>query len=345
MGLREAIIATVIMGLPAVAAAEAKQPAKPPAKTAGGAKAEKPDPASSADAAKPDDADAKAEGSGAEPEQTMPAHLVGPKHVELGSNASIDLPDGMIMYERAVAQELLRKGGEPADNIVAIVFKPESDWHVSIGYADSGYIDDSDADDLDAKELLDSYKKGTEEQNKVRKSLGRAELIIDSWSEAPRYEKQVHHLAWGINAHAVDGKVINFITRILGRNGFISVTLVDEPDRIEASKKEALPIVAGTRFNAGATYADHASSDRSSGIGLRGLVLGGAGVAVASKLGLFAKLLLVFKKGIILLVAGIAALFRVIFRRKKATPDPVTQAGDGSGWPPSGSPPDGSNQG
>jgi len=49
------------------------------------------------------------------------------------------------------------------------------------------------------------------------------------------------------------------------------------------------------------------SSDKSSGIGLRGLVLGDAGVAVPSKLGLIAKLLLVFKKGFILIFAGIWA--------------------------------------
>lgn len=302
--------------------------------------AEKPDPAA------PGDGDARADGSAAEPEEQMPPHVVGPKHVELGNSASIDLPAGMIMFERAVAQDLLRKAGEPADNIIGIIFKPDSTWHVSLGYGDSGYIDDSDADDLDAKELLESYKQGTEEQNKVRKSLGKPELIIDSWSEAPRYEKAVHHLAWGINAHAVDGKVINFITRILGRNGFISVTLIDEPERIEASKKDALPVMVATHFNAGATYADHASSDRSSGIGLRGLVLGGAGVAVASKLGLLAKLgavLVALKKGVILIFVAIAAGFKRLFRRKKD--EPVSQGGDGSGWPPSGNPPDGMNQG
>jgi uncharacterized membrane-anchored protein len=347
MGMREAIIATMILGLPAVAAADAKKPAKAPAKTAAKPAAEKPDPAAPGGDAKAGDADAKADGSAAEPEQQMPPHVVGPKHIELGNSASIDLPAGMIMFERAVAQELLRKAGEPADNIIGIIFKPDSTWHVSLGYGDSGYIDDSDADDLDAKELLASYKQGTEEQNKVRKSLGKPELIIDSWSEAPRYEKAAHHLAWGINAHAVDGKVINFVTRILGRNGFISVTLIDEPERIEASKKDALPVMAATHFNPGAMYADHVSSDRSSGIGLKGLVLGGAGVAVASKLGLLAKLgaiLVALKKGIILVFVAIAAAFKKLFRRKKD--EPVSQSGgDGSGWPPSGNPPDGMNQG
>ncbi|HEY6173419.1 MAG TPA: DUF2167 domain-containing protein [Kofleriaceae bacterium] len=315
MGLREAIVTTVILGFATAAAADAKKPAKSePAKAAkkGGETkaAEAPEPAA------PPDADAKAEGSDAEKEE--PPHVVGPKHIELGNSASIDLPDGMIMFERAVAQDLMRKSDENAEHIVGIVFKPESSWHVLIEYLDSGYVEDSDADDLDADDLLDSYRKGTAEQNKIRKSHGSAELLIDGWSEKPRYERTVHHLLWGLNAHASDGeKIVNYFTRVLGRNGFLSVNLIDAPERLEASKKEAAPVLQATHFNAGSTYADHVSSDRSSGIGLRGLVLGGAGVAVASKLGLFAKLLFVFKKGFILVFAALAALFRKVFRRKR----------------------------
>jgi uncharacterized membrane-anchored protein len=343
MGLRAAIITTVILGFTTAAAADAKQPAKAePAKAVkkpgDGKTAERPDPAAVADAAKAAQP-AKAAGSDAEEadsgdapgdaadeyaELAMP-HVVGPKHVELGNNTSIDLPDGMMMLEHTEAQALLRKSGEQADHVVAIVFKPDFTWRASILYADSGYIDDSDADDLDAGDLLESYRKGTEEQNKVRKSLGVPELVIDSWSEAPRYERSVHHLAWGINAHAVDGKVINFITRILGRNGFLSVTLVDEPEQIALAKQQSLPIIQAMHFNAGSTYADHVSSDRSSGMGLRGLVLGGAGVAVASKLGLLAKILIFFKKGFILIFAALAGLFGKIFRRKR---DPAGDPGD-----------------
>lgn len=338
MGLREAIITTIFLGFTTAAAADAKKPAKvEPAKAAtkpaDRKPAERPDPAAAAGADAAKSAAADAAGSDAKdadaddaqgdatdeyPELAVP-HLVGPKHVELGNNTSIDLPDGMMMLEHTEAQALLRKNGEPADHVVAIVFKPGWSWRASILYADSGYIDDSDADDLDAGELLESYRKGTEEQNKVRKSLGVPELVIDSWSEAPRYERSVHHLAWGINAHAVDGKVINFITRILGRNGFLSITLVDEPERIAIAKQQSLPVIQATRFNPGSTYADHVSSDRSSGIGLRGLVLGGAGVAVASKLGLLAKILFFFKKVYILIFVALAGLFRRIFRRKRDT--------------------------
>jgi uncharacterized membrane-anchored protein len=347
MGLREATLFTVILGMTAAATAVAKparsepaKAAKPPAadakaadaKAADAKAAERPDRPGSGDAtsATPDDAAAEPD------EDKIPPHIVGPKHVDLGDNTAIDLPEGMVLFERAVAQELLRKNGDPPDGVVAMVFKPGSEWHAFIEYSASGYIDDSDADDLDAGELLDSYRKGTEEQNKTRKSLGKPELFIDSWSELPRYERASHHLVWGLAAHDTDGKVINFFTRILGRNGYLSVDLIDAPERLEASKKEALPILQATHFNPGSTYADHVSSDRSSGIGLRGLVLGGAGVAVASKLGLLAKILLVFKKLFIVIGAAIVGLFRWLFRRKSraAAADPIASQGTADLGPP-----------
>jgi uncharacterized membrane-anchored protein len=344
MGLREATLITlsVTLGLTLAAATADAKPTRPAPKAAkkpaAEPAAERPDPA--AGAAGTGAADAKQDGQdGKEADKeaedvALPPHVVGPKHVELGNNTSIDLPDGMVMFERNEAQELLRKSGNSPDGVVAMVFKPGSDWHVFLEYEDSGYIDDSDANDLDADELLDSYREGTEAQNKTRKSMNQSELHIDTWTEKPRYEKPLHHLVWGLSAHSTEGKVVNFFTRILGRTGYLSVDLIDEPDRLEVSKKEALAILQATRFNAGNTYADHVGSDRSSGVGLRGLVLGGAGIAVASKLGLLAKLLLVFKKAFILIGAAVAGLFRWLFRRKSNSSSNIASSGPPSDPPP-----------
>jgi uncharacterized membrane-anchored protein len=333
MGLREATFVTMILGILAAATAEAK-PTKSGAKPAADHKTEAKAPAPAApDAAKPEGGPAQAE---AQAEQ-VPRHLVGPKHVELGGAASIDLPAGYWLFERAEAQELARKGGNRPESIVATIVKPGAEWLIVIHHHDDGYIDDSDADDLDAGDLLDSIRKGTEEQNKQRKAMGVDELTVDGWSEAPRYERAQHHLVWGIAAHAKDGKVINFLTRILGRNGFLGVNLVDDPEHIADAKKEALAIVQAIHFHPGATYADHVSSDHSSGIGLRGLVLGGAGVAVASKLGLLAKILLLGKKLFIVIGAAIAGLFRWLFRRKSAaSSEPMAM---GPSDPPADGPP------
>jgi uncharacterized membrane-anchored protein len=337
MGLREATFFTVILGMAAAATADAKPARSEPAKTAKPAAdpkaAERPDPGAATDATTKPGAGS---GEPAAAEDTAPRHVVGPKHVELGGAASIDLPAGYWLFERAEAQELARKMGNSPDSVVATIVNPEADWLIVIHYHDDGYIDDSDAGDLDASELLDAIRKGTAEQNEKRKAQGVPELLIDGWTEPPRYERAQHHLVWGIAGHTTRGKVINFLTRILGRNGFVSVNLIDEPERIEASKKDALAILHATRFNPGSTYADHVSSDHSSGIGLRGLVLGGAGVAVASKLGLLAKVLLLFKKLFIVIGAAIAGLFRWLFRRKPAASSDPMSMGPPSDPPPAG---------
>lgn len=340
MGPRTATVLTLILGLSATVTVEAK-PTRPsggkPAAEAKAADAKAAD-AKAAEAkaadAKPDGAPAEAEAEADTEADTMPPHIVGPKHVDLGNSSAIDLPDGMVLFERAVAQDLLRKSGDSPDGVVAMVFKPGSEWHAFIEYDASGFVDDSDADDLDAKELLESYRDGTAEQNKTRKAHGQPELFVDSWSEPPRYERASHHLVWGILVHTSDGKMVNHFTRILGRSGYLAIDLIDAPERLEASKKEAQVILDSTRFNPGSTYADHASSDSSSGIGLRGLVLGASGVAVASKLGLFAKLLAMFKWVFVAIGGAIVGAFRWLFRRKSA----AGQVSSG-GLPPSDPPP------
>jgi uncharacterized membrane-anchored protein len=288
-----------------------------------------------------DSATDDSQGSGSD-SADMPAHLVGPKTVDLGNKITVDLPEATVLFEAAVAKKMIEAGGGDGEHVVAAIVKPPGKWALIIEYSDVGYVDDSDADKLDADDLLDTYKQGNTEQNEKRKQLGVPELFLDGWSELPRYEHPTHHLLWGLKAHDSDGPVINYFTRVLGRNGYLSINLIDKPDNIEKAKAEAAPIIAAIKFGAGARYEDHASSDKDSGIGLKTLILGGAGIAVVSKAGFFLKLLLIFKKGIIFLVAGIAGFFRWITgRRKKPEPgrNPPMPPSPSDG-PPFGGPPE-----
>lgn len=330
MRLREMVSVAMILGMVAVAGADDRpanvEPAAASGKlaksTAAGPPVEPPK------RPNPDTASSEAAGPAAAPEaaedtEQMPPHIVGPQRVDLGNHTAIDLPEGMVLFERAEAQAMLRKGGSSPDGVVAMVFKPGSEWSVFIEYAGVGYVDDSDADELDADELLESYREGTSEQNKTRTSLGFPALVVDGWTEPPRYEQGPHHLVWGLAVHDTDSRFVNFFTRILGRHGYLSIDLIDAPERIEASKQEALAVLEATRFEPGSTYADHSSSDPSSGIGLRGLVLGSAGLAVASKLGVLAKFLVVFKKLFIVVLVAVGGLFRWLFRRRSRVADAV----------------------
>lgn len=252
-------------------------------------------------------------------EAQMPPHVKGPKLVDLGHNIELELPEGMVLLERTEAQNMIRQGGDDAENVIGAVMRLDSTWLAIIEYDDVGYVDDSDADQLNAAELLDSYKRGTVEQNIKRKQLGVPELVLDGWSEMPAYQKQVKHLVWGLKGHSTDGPFINFFTRLLGRNGYISINLIDSPETIDQAKTQALPLLAATHYTVGSRYEDHADGDKSSGIGLRTLVLGGTGIAVvkAAKAGFLIKLLLVFKKGFIVVFAAIGGFFKWLLGRKK----------------------------
>jgi uncharacterized membrane-anchored protein len=266
----------------------------------------------------PPPVDENAQPTAEEVEASLPPHLSGPKLVDLGHSIEVDLPAGMLLLERKEAQEMLRAGGGQGDNVLAIVGKVDADWMVVIESSDVGYVTDTDADKLDAKELFAQYQEGTKQQNERRKSLGVPELVLDGWSEMPGYRKQQHQLVWGLKGHTTDGPVINYFTRLLGRNGYLSVNLIDAPERIEQSKIDAAAVLTGVRYQTGNRYEDHAKGDKSSGIGLRALVLGGTGLAVmkAAKAGLIIKLLLIFKKGFIVIGVAIAGFFRWLFGRK-----------------------------
>jgi uncharacterized membrane-anchored protein len=314
----------LIMAMSGAAVAKDKAPAKP--KPAEQAAAQAPAEAPVADDAK------------AEPAAPEIPHIVGPKLVDLGHHAQIDLPADMVLVEQQAAQELMRKWGNSPEGVIAVIF-PQAEkatWWVSIEASDDGYVDDDDADELDAKSMLEQIQQGTLEQNKTRVSIGVPEFFVDDWREAPRYERAQHHLVWGINGHEARGKVVNFSTRFLGRNGYLSVDLVDSTETIEQSKTQALAILTAVHFSPGFRYADHASGDHSSGIGLKALVIGGTAVVLAKKGGILIAILLALKKGIIVIAVAIGAFFKRMFRGKKADASSFAST---SMDPPSGVPP------
>jgi uncharacterized membrane-anchored protein len=274
-------------------------------------------------------------------EASLAPHRKGPQLVDLGSNIEIDLPAGALLFEQAEAKKMLAETGDDGENVLGIVQVLGSSWWILIEYADVGYVTDKDANELDANVLFSQFEQGNIQQNARRKSLGIPALYLDGWSEMPKYKAEQHHLVWGLKGHSDDGPVINFFTRILGRNGFMSVNLIDSPETIEASKLATANILTSVRYKTGYRYEDHKEGDRDSGYGLTALVLGGAGVAAVkvAKTGFLIKLLLVFKKGFILVIVAIGGFFKWILGRKKDDDYSASEPHDDY-VPPSEPPPD-----
>jgi uncharacterized membrane-anchored protein len=327
------VFAIAVVSTTAFAGGNKTHAKKEPAKTAPPPVAE---PAGSA-------ADGSGDGS-ATLEEQVPAHIVGPKLVDLGHGAEIELPAGMILFEREVAQDLMRKGGNDVEGTVAVILPPDPEnthWLVVIEADDNGYVNDSDSNDLDPDSMMKDFVAGTEEQNKKRATLGIAALTLDGWSQQPNYDKAKHHLVWGLKGHSTDGPVINFFTRFLGRAGYLSVNLIDDPSTIEQSKKEAMSILDALHFKAGQRYEDHASGDKDSHMGLKALVIGGGALLVAKKTGLLVLLLLFLKKGFIVVIAAVGGFFKWITGKKKKEDRLSMHLPPNDPPPPGGEPPPG----
>ena len=114
--------------------------------------------------------------------------------------------------------------------------------------------------------------------------------------------------------------IVNYTTRLLGRSGVMSATLVSSVDSLPSDTQEFKTTLQKFQYVAGEQYAEFKEGDKVAEYGLAALVLGGA-AAVATKKGLWAVIggfLAAFWKVIagfgVALVAGVGSFFK---RKKK----------------------------
>jgi uncharacterized membrane-anchored protein len=150
-------------------------------------------------------------------------------------------------------------------------------------------------------------------------------MHITGWSDPPHYDSRTHNLVWGILAKDDQGEeVVNYNVRVLGREGVMSITLVDDPARIAASKSSLAGILSRFEYRPGRKYSEWRQGDRIAEYGLTALVAAGAGAA-AVKMGLFAKLGKLFAKFAKVIIMGVIAVgsflgkaLKSLFGRKDA---------------------------
>ena len=142
-----------------------------------------------------------------------------------------------------------------------------------------------------------------------------------SWEIPPRYNEQTHNLEWAIRGESEGRPVINYNTRLLGRKGVMEVNLVIEPEKLVAALTAYQALLTDYSYKQGERYAEYRSGDKLAKYGLAALITGGA-AAVAVKTGLFASLILFFKKAakfvVIAVVAVIAWLKKLITGGRKS---------------------------
>ncbi|MEO8153495.1 MAG: DUF2167 domain-containing protein [Rhizobacter sp.] len=245
----------------------------------------------------------------------------GPKSITLGDQGTLKLPAGYVYLNDQDAAAMLTYWGNPGPHKMLGMVLSEDDkasWAISLRFRKEGYVKDEDAKTWNADELFKSVKEGTEASNDERKKMGGGELHIIDWVQKPTYEQPTHRLAWGMRAEAIDGdhrdETVNYHTYVLGREGFIEMNLMTEPNALSAVKPRADELLGVTTFNDGKRYEDFsASTDHVAEYGLAALIGGGL---IAKKIGLLATLGLLFAKfwkialvGLAVFGGGVAKLF------------------------------------
>lgn len=252
----------------------------------------------------------------------------GPKTIDLGSEATLQLPAGLLFIDKETANKIMEaRGGGAEPGRYGIIISMEG-WMADLGYVDSGHIKDDDAQDLKADKLMSIMKKVEKEENKSRRDRGVAELYVDGWAQEPNYDRANHRLIWAIKVHsAADNEpMINYSIVALGRKGMITTTLVHGADKLEAAKTSTNDLLAAITFKDGNRYSDfNPRTDKVAEYGLTALIAGGL---AAKKFGLFAiigafilKFAKIFAIAGVALLVGLKKLFSIRRRRDEDDDD------------------------
>ena len=203
----------------------------------------------------------------------------------IAGKATVKIPQGYGFLGESDTSKLLQMYGNPPSTEHFLIAPKSLDWFAVFSFDDTGYVKDDEK--IDAPELLKSMQASDEAGNKERKRLGLEALYTDGWQVPPHYDTGTKRLEWGLRLRDEHGdKNVNYTSRILGRSGVMSATLVSDTETLAKNTDEFKKVLTGFNYNSGQTYAEFKNGDKIAAIGLGALVLGGA-AAVATKKGLW----------------------------------------------------------
>jgi uncharacterized membrane-anchored protein len=231
----------------------------------------------------------------------------GGRTIDVGSSlAQLNLPHEYKFTGQKGTKVLMEYLGNTIDGseigVVIPVKQENKDWFILFKYDPLGYVKDNEAGSLNADKILDRIKKGTKESNKARKDKGIAPINVIGWDEKPHYDTTSHNLVWSVLTESEGEKLINYHTKILGRTGVTTVSVVTDAGQINAVKPQLATIIKNFTYIPEKKYSDFVpGKDKVAEFGLTALIAGGLSAA-AAKIELLVKILIVFI-GIVLVVA------------------------------------------
>jgi len=241
----------------------------------------------------------------------------GPATLPIGNEATVRIPKGArYLGPEGTSKFLQLNGNPPADHDYTIA--PDGlSWFAILEFDAAGYVSDKEKVDPDA--LFKQLRSNEDEQNKERTAMGQSGLHLDRWVVAPHYDAASHNLEWGTVMHTDSGEqLVNYTSRILGRDGVTKAILVSDPTNLSADLTQYRNALSGFAYLPDKKYEDHRAGDKAAAYGLGALVAGGAAAAVV-KSGLFAGIFAaILKFGVAfykLIAVGALAAFAA-FRRQ-----------------------------
>lgn len=247
------------------------------------------------------------------------------------AKAVLHLGDNYYFVPAAEAKRVLteawRNPPDQAEGVLGMVLEKgttiyDNVWGAIITYNAGGHVSDKDAAGQDYSKVLADMQSGETQDNQKRKEAGYPTMNLVGWAQPPSYDPANHSLIWAREL-AIEGQPdngLNYDVRLLGREGVLSLNMLSSMSTLGDVRSAAQAFGKSVTFEPGAAYTDYnASTDKTAEYGLAGLVAGGAVVAAASKLGLFAVILKFAKLiiiGVIALGAGAVAFFRKMVGRK-----------------------------
>jgi uncharacterized membrane-anchored protein len=240
----------------------------------------------------------------------------GPTKGDLGGIATLVVPEGYQFLGKGDAVKFMELNENPTDGSELGVLVPEDgSWFVVYEFSADGYVKDDDRD-LDAGVLLASIRRGTAAANEIRRQKGWATLEILGWQQQPFYDTATNNLTWSIRGSSEGSTSVNHSTRLLGRRGVMRVNLVAGPEDLGKAVPDFNSVMRGFTFNPGQTYAEFKRGDKVAEYGLTGLIVGGAGVALA-KTGLLQKFWKVLVLAFIALAGAVKRFFSGLTRGRE----------------------------
>lgn len=247
---------------------------------------------------------------------------IGPLTVKLGTRATLNVPDGYAFLDPAGTRSLNTILHDPSAGADQYTLAPKNlKWIALFSYQDTGYVRDDEK--LDADAILQSYREGTERANEERRQRGWDEVHVIGWYAPPQYDSQIKSLAWSILGEdaANHQRIVNYDTRLLGRHGVMSVTVISSQNDLGSAITDFKDTLAGFQFAPGESYAEYRPGDRVAEYGLAALITGGA-LAVAAKKGLFTiigSFLIAAWKFVLAGFVAVSAWFKNLFKKKQST--------------------------